>query len=194
MGQGDHTVSRHVTALFSMFSVARICVIIIIASMISALFVILYLDSKLSNGYSQAIGRISSADYSLFTTVVYSSLFQIFVALSAMAVAVIFYSHKVVGPIYRFTLVFRDIAEGKLKCKTRIRKHDQLQSIASMINFMKCGLRGFLGEVLNRAHNIEEIVDTLELVDESEKGAIKEKLIDEIESLEDLVARIRLDE
>ncbi len=46
----------------------------------------------------------------------------------------IFFSHKVAGPIYRFEMVCHNIIDGKYTDKIILRKRDEMQNLAALLN------------------------------------------------------------
>lgn len=188
----EGVAGKHITGLFSAVGVIRICVIVIVASLLGALVVVFKLDRDLTQGYTQAIASLSQADYSLFSTIVYSALFQLFVSLSAIAAAVIFYSHKVVGPLFRFTVVFGEMSEGKVRAMTRIRKNDQLHSITDELNETKKKLCVYVDSLREKSDEIERMLDSLEQASEPEKGMIEARLEEEITALKGAADKVRL--
>lgn len=71
-------------------------------------------------------------------TQVWPPLLAIFVLL---AVHLIVFSHRIVGPLVRFRMIFKEIAEGNLTVRSAIRKHDYLQKEADCIQEMVSSLR-----------------------------------------------------
>lgn len=77
----------------------------------------------------------------------------------------IFFSHKLAGPVYRFEMVCHNIIDGKYTDKIALRKGDEMQKLAGLINEVIEKTRNrLLG--LKNAHNEEEkqkIIDSIEL-------------------------------
>lgn len=61
--------------------------------------------------------------------------------LAALAVTCIVLTHRLVGPVYRMTKLFEEVAEGRLQVRTGIRKSDEFQdlfqSFASMVESLR---------------------------------------------------------
>jgi methyl-accepting chemotaxis protein len=47
----------------------------------------------------------------------------------ALGLTGILVTHRVVGPAYKMKLLFQDVADGRLRIKGRLRKHDELQDV-----------------------------------------------------------------
>ena len=77
----------------------------------------------------------------------------------------IFFSHKVAGPVYRFEMTCHDIIDGNYTGKIKLRKGDEMQNLATLLNeVIDQSRERLLG--LKNAETEEEkqkIVNTLEL-------------------------------
>lgn len=77
----------------------------------------------------------------------------------------IFFSHKVAGPVYRFEMTCHDIIDGNYTGRIKLRKGDEMQNLATLLNEVIARSRErLLG--LNNAQTTEEkqkIVNSLEL-------------------------------
>lgn len=58
----------------------------------------------------------------------------------------IFLSHKIAGPIYRLETDIEEISKGNLKKRVRLRKGDELKTIANHINNLASALDRNIGE------------------------------------------------
>lgn len=64
--------------------------------------------------------------------VIYSSATLFIIA--GISCICLFYSHRIVGPIYRLTQFVRNIADGDLSGKVVLRSNDEVQSLADNLN------------------------------------------------------------
>jgi nitrogen fixation/metabolism regulation signal transduction histidine kinase len=64
--------------------------------------------------------------------VIYSSATLFIIA--GISCICVFYSHRIVGPIYRLTQFVKSIADGDLSGKVVLRGNDELQSLAGSLN------------------------------------------------------------
>ena len=58
-----------------------------------------------------------------------------------LSIHLVVFSHRIVGPLVRFRIIFKAIAEGNLTVRSTIRKHDCLQKEADCIQEMVSSLR-----------------------------------------------------
>lgn len=174
---------------FTVSFVGRLTIIVIVSAVVGALLVGYFLERDLTAGYMQAISGVSGAVKLLASSLFYSAIFQVFIAIPILALAVILYTHKVVGPIYRFTSVFREVAHGGVAEPSRIRTGDELRGTLESINEMKAELAGFIESCGQENEKIERLVEKLESAPEQERGGIVRELRAEAAQLKELTKK-----
>jgi nitrate/nitrite-specific signal transduction histidine kinase len=58
----------------------------------------------------------------------------LFIVIVQIVFMTVFFSHKIVGPVYRFETVCHNMIEGKYTDQIKLRKGDELQNLAGLIN------------------------------------------------------------
>jgi methyl-accepting chemotaxis protein len=81
----------------------------------------------------------------------------------AAAVVMLFVSHKIAGPLFRFKQTFKELAAGNFSNQVRLRKGDQLIEVASEFNHMIASVRG---QILTSRSNIESAKADLDAISE----------------------------
>jgi methyl-accepting chemotaxis protein len=79
-------------------------------------------------------------------------------------------SHRIVGPIYRFTLQFREVGRGNLGGRIRLRQRDYLHEEAAQLNAMLDALSTRLRAIRT---SYEELARECRALDESALGNIQ---------------------
>jgi methyl-accepting chemotaxis protein len=80
----------------------------------------------------------------------------LFVVVAELAFLTIFISHKVAGPVYRFSKFAEDLKAGNLKGRIYLRKGDELADVASEFNQSADFLQGEMRSLLNLSDNMIE--------------------------------------
>jgi len=97
----------------------------------------LFLSAEVGSNLQSAHVAYRTVGAMLFPIVLTLSLLS-FVVLSVTSILVVLYaSHRVAGPIYRFHQALRDLGQRNLKTMTRIREDDQLAEVASALDQMR---------------------------------------------------------
>jgi len=77
------------------------------------------------------------------------------------AMAGIFLSHKIAGPIYRVKKVAEQLKTGDLSAVVRFRKGDDLQELADTLNDMIAGIKGMVSEDRKIIDRLDKMADGL---------------------------------
>ena len=60
---------------------------------------------------------------------------------------IVFYTHRIAGPVYRFSDTLKNMAEGKLGYRIRLRKNDYFENLGISINAMAQTFGQTIGEL-----------------------------------------------
>ncbi|NLE64521.1 MAG: methyl-accepting chemotaxis protein [Elusimicrobia bacterium] len=105
--------------------------------------ILLYLFSLHSTTVAFVNARVTvmtTADFLVPILLQTMAVVTVLVSLGA-AVVMVFVSHKIAGPLYRFKQTFRELGNGNFTNQVRLRKGDQLHEVASDFNQMITALR-----------------------------------------------------
>jgi methyl-accepting chemotaxis protein len=110
---------------------------------------------------------------------VWPAVFAIILLFGALS---IFLSHRIVGPLYRIKKCISELADGNLNIVVTLRKHDELQDLADLVNLWADKTRLLVG-TLEKNHNLltEDIAElereiSTRLIDETAGKEFIEKL------------------
>ena len=132
--------------LLTILVVSAICTFTTYYNMLSLL------GGKLANVYPQGRLIIALKDVNMIV------LYRVLLLIPLIMVAALFLSHKIAGPAYRIEKILRDIGGGNFNIHLKLRKGDELTSVADAVNDMTAGLKR--GESL-RQRSLQEIRDLL---------------------------------
>ncbi|VAX22449.1 hypothetical protein MNBD_NITROSPINAE04-1126 [hydrothermal vent metagenome] len=182
---------RIISKPFGVVYLSRITIAVVAGAALSIFLIYFLLNRDLSGGYFEAISGIGQAGTALLRSVFYSVLFQLIIALSVIALVVIYYSDKILGPLYRVTVTFLEIAGGDIRSETRIRGKDELQSIPGRINGLKSELAAFVDEIQEKCDTVSSDISSLEGASEGDKVELEKKLREDVEKLNEITKRIK---
>jgi methyl-accepting chemotaxis protein len=121
---------------------------------------------------------------------IYKAVLAIIVFLTLCNITVgVYMSHKIAGPLFRFVMCIREVANGNLKIQVNLRKGDELRELEAAFNDMTEKLRGIVREDRKR---LEDIVAAVELI-ETETNKTKpdkEKVLEEIKFVKEMAPKI----
>ncbi len=150
-----------INKVFQSEFILKFCGLVVIGSAVFG--IILYLFSKHTLTTSFENSRLvikSTADY-LFPGLLFGGLIvAIFTALAA-SVIVMFMTHRIAGPMYRFEKYINEIGSGRLCSDLKIRKKDQFQNMAGSLNKMTQDLKLGLIEVSEVSDKLDKLIGQL---------------------------------
>ncbi|MCK5683653.1 HAMP domain-containing protein [bacterium] len=89
-------------------------------------------------------------------------IYRTLILIIFISIASIFVSHKIAGPVYRFSQNAKSIAEGDLSTKIHLRKGDELNELANVFNGMTDNLITLVKEDRQVAVEIKTMVKNIE--------------------------------
>ncbi len=154
-----------------------------------AVFVFVEVDIYLT---TQSLSQVISARDLSSIKMVYNHMmikvlmFMIAVSVTAVLVA-LFYSHRVVGPLHRLEdEVRKTVGTGDLTHIFKVRKKDEVSSLAQTLNLMVGGLRKRIIESINLKKEMEKEIDvTLSMLSRKTDLQTEEKdrIIEQMKSM-----------
>ena len=117
------------------------------------------------SGNIKAFSRNKKVKQKMLSTLLWVFGAGLFIVIVQIVFMTVFFSHKIVGPVYRFETVCHNMIEGKYTDQIKLRKGDELQNLAGLINCVVSMTSQRLHDLLH-AENAEkrsEIGSKLEL-------------------------------
>lgn len=121
--------------------IAWMLVMILLFAVCSAFILYLLLASDLQSEARSAHLRIADTWQKLGTSIVIGNLVSAVFAGICVAVVVLYTSHKIAGPLYRFQKLFGEVGRGNLDLSASLREHDQMKELAAAFDEMLEALR-----------------------------------------------------
>lgn len=163
--------------------------VIFLSGACSALLVYWLTGGDLQAQAQSAHVNIANASQRLGISVMLGNLTSLVIAGVVAVISVLYASHKIAGPLYRFEALCKDVAIGNLNTVTKLRENDQLQALATAFADMVVQLReqrdSRMAAVAELKQNLTVLnaAATNPLNDEQKKAiASMQKLIDRLES------------
>ena len=147
-------------------SIAVVTGIIAASGLLSGVLLYLLLSSELSTELYTAHQQIKNVWESLASTVIFSNVITVSVTSVVAAIAVLYQSHKIAGPMTRLQRICEEVTSGNLNPVTTLRKADQLTALASAFETMVNSLQtkeseqqSILAESISVLNKIEQESD-----------------------------------
>lgn len=93
-----------------------------------------YLNRPFGSNYLVAITELDRLRFAARWAVAVSVLAQLAIFFLLIFLLVLFWTHKIAGPLYRLRLTFERLADGDWTPMAKVREGDQLQEIPTVLN------------------------------------------------------------
>jgi methyl-accepting chemotaxis protein len=142
------------------FSSRFLSLIIVEALLLAGLF--WYMShNTLTTSYQGAQLRIENTSSFFFPSLLYPSLIVTGVVVVIGLIGLIFISHKIAGPLYRFEKSLREIGQGDLTCRVSLRRKDQLSDLADTLNKFASEIETKVRDIKYNARETSQIMEEL---------------------------------
>ncbi|MCG6880458.1 MAG: hypothetical protein LJE96_15090 [Deltaproteobacteria bacterium] len=154
--------------------ILKFCLIVLAGSILSTGITFLLAQGTLTSSFEQGRLVIRNTADAILPTVIMTNVITLVVIAFATVVVVLFISHKIAGPLFRFEQDLEEIGRGNLKKKVRLRKKDQFTGLSNSLNNMT--------ELLNEriVSSQQELQQLIELANEEN---VSQKLLDGMKHL-----------
>ena len=126
---------------FQMRFITWVIVLLILCGICSAAVLYPFLSSEISSELSTGHRDIGDIKKHLALAIIIGNVLAVIVAALATTVVILYISHKIAGPLYRFEMICKEIGRGNLNAYTKLREHDQLEGLSEAFSNMLTQLR-----------------------------------------------------
>jgi len=126
---------------FQARSIITVVSIIAISGLISGVLLYFLLANELSSELQVAHTQIQNTWDSLAPAIIFGNVVTVIVTGLVAAIAVLYQSHKVAGPMYRLQTICEEVSKGNYNPVSSLRKADQLTALAESFETMLLALR-----------------------------------------------------
>jgi methyl-accepting chemotaxis protein len=142
---------------FQIRFILKFCLLLLAGVVISTSLLLLFSQNTLTSTYQQSRLVIENTALAILPSIAYTSLITLVLLTIATIIVTLFISHKIAGPMFRFEKELREIGEGNLTKKVRLRSKDQAAELAECINDMTTDLRE---KIINFQNEVERILES----------------------------------
>lgn len=121
--------------------ILRFCVILLAGVIVSTGLLLLFSRSSLTSTFDQSHLVIENTARAILPAVLLTNLITLGLVTLATIMVLLFLSHRLAGPLFRFEKEIKEIASGDLNKQVRLRRDDQIKEMAESLNFMTTSLR-----------------------------------------------------
>lgn len=116
--------------------ILKFCLIVLAGSVISTGLIYFFSQGSLTSSYENSRLVIKKTAMAILPAIIYTNIITLIMITLATIGAVLFISHKIAGPMFRFEKELKLIGRGDLTKIIRLRKDDQITDMAESLNKM----------------------------------------------------------
>ncbi|MBW1852824.1 MAG: hypothetical protein JRJ15_15695 [Deltaproteobacteria bacterium] len=136
--------------------ILKFCLIVLAGSIISTAFLFFSAQGTLTSSFEHSRLVIRNTATAIMPAVILTNVITLIVITFATIVVVLFISHKIAGPMFRFEKDLKDIGQGDLTKKVNLRKKDQFTNLADSLNIMTATLHE---KVVSTQAEVEQLIE-----------------------------------
>ena len=121
--------------------ILKFCLVILAGSIISTLLLLLFSEGTLTSSFEHSRLVVKNTAIAIIPAVILTNIITLAIVSLIAIVVVLFISHKIAGPMFRFEKELKDIGQGNLTKTIKLRERDQFTTLAESLNLMTAGLR-----------------------------------------------------
>jgi methyl-accepting chemotaxis protein len=181
MTQNKHSHRRRryfIKKGFQFRFIIKFCLLILIGVVISTGLLLLLSQDTLTSSFSQSRLVIKNTALAILPAVIYTNLITLGLITLATIIVMMFISHTLAGPIFRFENELMEIGEGDLTKDIVLRKKDQITDIADSLNMMSARLREKMRAIQTEVESI---------IESAAEQETPERLAEELKSLDQMI-------
>lgn len=164
--------------------IASMLGLILLFAVCSAFILYLLLASDLESEARSAHLRIVDTWQKLGLSIVIGNVVSALFTGISVIVVVLYISHKIAGPMYRFQKLFAEVGGGNLDMTASLREHDQLKELAASFDEMLATLRKRRDERLAAIRDAAAAVHELQYLYPEESSAALARIQMRLQELE----------
>jgi len=121
--------------------ILKLSALILAGTVISTVLILYFSQDTLTSSYVNSRLEVKSTSAAILPAVMLTNAITVTVIFIAAVVVILFISHKIAGPMYRFEKEIKKIDEGDISGTISLRDKDQFEKLAQSLDGMVAGLR-----------------------------------------------------
>ena len=149
---------HYIKGSFQRRFIVQFCAIVIMGCVALGLILYGYSTRTLTTAFVDSKLRVVSTAEFLLPALVFATVLITAVVAIAVAVRLLFFSHRIAGPLYRLEKTAEAIGHGDLSGELRLRAGDELQGVAHSMDGMVTELRTRVTQIQAQTRRLQELI------------------------------------
>lgn len=136
--------------------ILKFCLIVVGGALLSTGLLLFFSQGTLTSSFENSRLILRNTASAILPAAILTNTVTLLFITAATIVTVLFISHKIAGPMFRFQKELKKIGEGDLTINIVLRKKDQFKNMAESLNSMTLSLKTKVVEVQKELEQIIE--------------------------------------
>jgi methyl-accepting chemotaxis protein len=146
--------------------ILKFFILILVGAVISTGLLLLFSQGTLTTSFQHSRILVKDTSLAIFPAVIYTNLITLGLIATATIIVLLFLSHKIAGPLFRFEKEIKRIEKGDFTTQIRLRRKDQIIDVAETLNTMVTSLNGKISDIKSDMSDIKEYVSEHDVPDD----------------------------
>ena len=120
--------------------ILKFCLLVLAGVVLSTVLLLSFSQGTLTSTFKDSRLVVTKTSWAIFPAIMYTNLISLGLITLATIAVVLFISHKIAGPMFRFEKELKAIGQGDLTVRIILRKGDQFKDMAESLNQMSLSL------------------------------------------------------
>ncbi|MBN2041448.1 MAG: hypothetical protein JW864_15520 [Spirochaetes bacterium] len=177
---------RHIILINKSFQfrlIIKFIIVNIIILILFSIFLYLFLNSEVESNLQSAHVTYKNIKDMLFPIILTLSILNIIISSILISIFVLYASHKVAGPLYRFNEALKSILNRNLHPVTSIREGDQLFECSTNLKLVSHVFSDDISDIKKHVHGLKALI---------KKNVNSDDLLKKIEELENITNQYKI--
>ncbi len=116
--------------------ILKVCLIFFVGILVSTALLFFLSQDTLTSSYAHSRLEIQNTGNAILPAVILTNLITLGLIMVSAIVVMLYISHKIAGPMFRFEKDIKRLANGDLRVDINLRKKDQFHGMALALNHM----------------------------------------------------------
>jgi len=175
--QGYKRKTIYIKKDFQFKFILKFCLILLAGILISTSLLFFFSQGTLTSSFENSRLIIKNTGVAILPTVIATNLVTLGIICIAAIIVILFISHRIAGPMFRFEKDLHRIGQGDLCVKINLRKKDQFSEMARALNNMT-------GKIHKKVYKINNGLDEILAMINEQKGCKEyQKKISELKNI-----------
>lgn len=152
---------------FQIDFILKFCLLLLGGVILSTVLLFIFSQDSLTSNYANSGLEIKTTGTAILPVILITNLVTLGILCCCSIVIMLFISHKIAGPMFRFEKDIKRISNGDLSVKINLRQQDQLKDIAKALNLM-------IDSLYSKVNNVDKCLKTIEMLNLDGKDTSQE--------------------